>query len=80
MTISADIIDTIHALLKAAPAGINTSDILRSLRNRGIRISYIELEDWLHDAESVSGLKIMDLGCRMILTLIIFPVEEFFLN
>ncbi|MCD6475581.1 MAG: AAA family ATPase [Anaerolineaceae bacterium] len=53
MTISAETIDMIHALLKGCPAGMETSEILRGLRNRGIKISYLDLEDWLHDEESV---------------------------
>jgi very-short-patch-repair endonuclease len=53
MAISTDIIDIIHSLLKGAPAGMETSEILRGLRNRGISVSYLELEDWLHDQETV---------------------------
>ena len=53
MTISAETIDLIHALLKGSPSGMETSEVLRGLRNRSIQISYLELEDWLHDAESV---------------------------
>lgn len=53
MMISLETIDMVHALLKGCPTGIEISEILRGLRNRGIQLSYLELEDWLHDAESV---------------------------
>ena len=32
---------------------METSEVLSGLRNRGVQISYLELEDWLHDEESV---------------------------
>ncbi len=53
MTISVETINIIHALLKGCPGGMETSEILRGLRNRSIQISYLELEDWLHDEETV---------------------------
>jgi len=53
MTVSAETTEMIHALLKGSPAGMDTSEILRGLRNRGIQLSYFELEDWLHDEESI---------------------------
>jgi very-short-patch-repair endonuclease len=53
MEISADTIDTIHSMLKGNPAGMETSEILRGLRNRGIQISYLDLDDWLQDQETV---------------------------
>jgi len=43
----------IHSLLKGTPTGLEASDILRGMRNRGISISYLELEDWLHDQETI---------------------------
>jgi hypothetical protein len=49
--------DMIHALLKDCPGGMETSEILRGLRNRGIQLSYLELEDWLHDQESVKQVE-----------------------
>lgn len=52
MPFSDEIIDSIHSLLKGSPAGLEASEILRGLRNRGIRVSYLELEDWLHDQET----------------------------
>lgn len=33
---------------------MEVSEILRGLRNRGVHISYLELEDWLHDQETVA--------------------------
>ena len=53
MILSAEIRDTVFSLLKGCPRGMETSEILRGLRNRGIQISYLELEDYLHDQESI---------------------------
>ncbi len=36
---------------------METSEILRGLRNRGIQISYLEIEDWLHDNKSIEQVK-----------------------
>ena len=49
--------DTVFSLLKGNPAGMETSEILRGLRNRGIQISYLEIEDWLHDNKSIEQVK-----------------------
>ena len=49
--------DTIYSLLKGCPAGMEISDVLRGLRNRGTHISYLDLEDWLHDNESIKQVE-----------------------
>lgn len=57
MTFAAETRDAVFSLLKGSPAGMETSVILRGLRNRGIQISYLKLEDWLHDAESIKQVE-----------------------